>query len=342
MNTKRKALPNQWFVFGSLTKRHLLVFLKNIPTILFTLMVPLVILAVYALFLRPMEANQIKDMLAQYGIVMNESNPDDLAFLRKIYGIADCWMMSGVMAVSCITVSLNTNYILVRDKESGVSRDMISSPIDHRVIMLSYFTFNTIVTFVVNLLVYFICLLWLVCYNAYMISVLDFFAIIGVLLLSTISASLITFFICSFINSESIMSPVVAIVSAAIGFLIGAYLPASMLPESVEKITVFFPGTYSASLLRNYFMHTPIEKLEATAIVQAHPEFITKFENSFQLDIDFFGYNVPPSIMVVVLFAFVLIFLALNTIFGSKNFVKVSRGDKKIKNKKTVSKEGNN
>jgi multidrug/hemolysin transport system permease protein len=185
MKAKERDLPNQRIAFMSLTKRHLLVFFKNVPTVIFTLMVPLVILAVYALFLRPMEANQIQQILSDNGIEVDKNTTEGLAFLRKIYGIADCWMISGVLAVSCLTVSLNTNYILVRDKESGISKDLISSPIDSRVIMLSYFTFNVIVTFLINFFVYLICLIWLAGYQAYMISTLDFFAIIGVLLIST-------------------------------------------------------------------------------------------------------------------------------------------------------------
>lgn len=333
MKTNKQVLPNQWGVFCSLTKRHLMVFFKNIPTVLFTLMVPLAVLAVYALFLRPMETDQIKSILNQYHISYSETDPEGLAFLRKIYGIADCWMISGVMAVSCITVSLNTNYILVRDKESGMTRDIISSPIDHRTITLSYFSFNAIVTFLINLIVYLICLLWLACYNAYMISLTDFFAIIGVLILSTISASLLTFFVCSFINTESVLSPVVAIMSAAVGFLIGAYLPNSMMPEGVQMLTTFFPGTYSAGLFRNYFMTHPIERLLQDPRVSGNTDFINALTSQFSLNINFFGNDVPPSIMALVIFAFSGIFLILNLAFASRNFIKVGHNSKKKRKK---------
>ena len=57
---KRNYVPNQPKAFWSLTKRHLLVFLKNVPSVIFTLMVPLTVLAVYIVFLRPMEVAQWK------------------------------------------------------------------------------------------------------------------------------------------------------------------------------------------------------------------------------------------------------------------------------------------
>ena len=325
-------------LFLTLVKRHFLVFFKNWVTIIFTLMVPLVILAVYALFLRPLEVDVIKEMIDTTTINI----PSNIEFSNKVYALADSWMISGVLAVSCITVSINSCYLYVRDKESGVSRDFISSPISSRLIMLSYFFFNMIVTFVINIFVYIICLIYLLGYGAYMISVLDFFAIIGIILLSCLSASLLTFFICSFIKTESVLSPVVAIVSAAIGFLIGAYLPISMLPKSIAAITNFFPGTYSAGLLRNYFLQTPINQLKE-AIFNANLlsdgsissdalNFVNNLENSFTLDLNFFGQNVPSNVMVFVLFLFSGIFLVLNYLIATKNFFKIKI--KKIKRSK--------
>lgn len=335
MPTKNNGLPNQLSVFWFMTRRHLMVFFKNIPTVIFTLMVPLAIFAVYILFLRQMEISTIKESMDQ----LIQSSGSSLASdadayqdaLRKIYGIADCWMISGVLAVSCITVSLNTNYLIVRDKESGIRRDFTSSPISSRTIVASYFAFNVIVTFAVNLIVYLICLLYLFLYGAYMISLLDFFAIIGVLLLSVMSASLITFFICSFIHTESVLSPVVAIFSAAIGFLIGAYLPGTMAPKYVNYITTFFPGTYSAGLLRNYFLTNPIIQLKDFLSGYGLNDVVTQLESQFTLNIDFFGNNVPPSIMGLVIFAFIGIFGVLDLTIASKNLFRLPKFKKKKK-----------
>ncbi len=327
METTASKLKNQFLVTFALTKRHFLVFVKNAPTVLFTLMVPMVILVVYALFLRPMELAQIKPLLPSELI----SNTEDV---RKVYGLVDTWMFSGVLAVSCITVSLNTCCIQVQDKERGVSKDFISSPIHSSSIMLSYFFFNMFVTFVVNLIVYFICLIYLVAYGAFLITALDFFAIIGVILFSTISASLITFFICSFINSESVLSAVLAIFSAAIGFLIGAYLPTNMLPKGITFLTTFFPGTYSAGLLRNYFMSSQVTQLENLLNTKyasyGAEDIINNIKSNFSFNLNFFGEDVPPLSMVIAITVFIIVFLVLNMIFSSSKYLNLS----KVKNVK--------
>ena len=157
-NKNKIERPNQLAIMLTMVKRNLKVYFKNVPIVIFTLMVPLAVLAVYALFLRPMEAQQIRSALEQFNIILKpEQNPDDLDFLKKIYGIADCWMMSGVLAVSCITVSLNSNYIMVKDKENDANKDMLSSPISPRTIMFSYFLFNFLVTFLVIFIVFLLC-----------------------------------------------------------------------------------------------------------------------------------------------------------------------------------------
>lgn len=334
---QKQNVPNQSKAFWSLTKRHLLVFLKNVPTVIFTLMVPLTLFAVYILFLRPMEITQIEQALKANNIVFDSTTEAGKVFLHRVYGIADSWMISGVLSVGCITVALNTNYILVRDKERGIAKDFISSPILPATITLSYFVFNLIVTFITNLLVYFICLIYLVCYGAFMISAADFFAVIDVILLSSISASLLTFFICSFLSSESIMSSVVAIGSAAIGFLIGAYLPSGMTPLYIEFVTMFFPGTYSTGLLRNLLMRLPLLKLEQCEELssEAGLKFVADLKSEFSLNLNFFGHTVNPTIMGLVIFGFIILFAVLCVVFASKNYMNFSKSVHLRKKKKT-------
>jgi len=326
----------QLYGFWSLTKRHLSIFFKNKLTVLFTLMVPVAILLVYALFLRPMEISQIESSLDNTLVQTLKDNGD----MKKIYGIVDSWMISGILAVSCITVSLNTCYIQIRDKENGVSKDFISSPISSKTLMFSYFVFNIIVTFVINLVVFLICFIYLAVYGAFLMSVSAFFALFGIILLSTISATLTTFFICSFINSESTMASIVAISSAAIGFLIGAYLPSNMIPESINFVTMFFPGTYSAGLFRNYFMSTPVSKLESLLLSDKYSsianasEIINQLKSSFSFNLNFFGYEVNQGFMVLAIFLFCILFLILNIFFSSKHYLSFNKIIKKNKKKK--------
>ena len=117
MNAIKKNLN----IFFNLTKRHIILFFKNKFAIFYSFMVPVVILVIYILFLKDLEINSINSILNEYGLIL--SNDEEL--FRLVQGLVDSWMLSGILAVSCITVSLQTNYILVRDKESDAIEESL-------------------------------------------------------------------------------------------------------------------------------------------------------------------------------------------------------------------------
>jgi len=343
--TNMIGTANKFSVLGALIKRHFLVFIKNWTTVLFTLMVPIAILLVYVLFLRPMEVSQIKGAFEDYGASWDKLDPNDQ---KQIYGLVDTWMMAGILSVTCFTVSLNTNTILVRDKERGTNKDFISSPIDSKLITISYFTFNMIVTFAINLIVYIICLFWLIGYGGVNTNLLpgikNGFALLGVIILSTINASLQTFFICSFIKTESTMASITAIFSTIIGFLNGAYLPISMMPTSIQYLTEFFSGAYSAGLLRHYFMESPLEntlKMLTDTYGGEYSKIANELANeSFPSTLEFFGQEVSTMWMSLTLFIFIIIFIVLNLFITPGNIISPKAiFKKKSKKKKQVAHE---
>lgn len=106
--------PNQLSVLYYLVKRHFKVFWKNHTLVLFSLMVPLVVLVVYVIFLRPMEVSQLDAAIKEgLGFEFDPENAtkEALELVHKIRGIADEWMIAGVLSVSCITVALNTEML---------------------------------------------------------------------------------------------------------------------------------------------------------------------------------------------------------------------------------------
>lgn len=240
-------------IFFQLTKRHFLVFFKNKIRVFYTLMVPLIILIVYVCFLRELEISTVKNTLYSLDIELTDE------LMKHIKTLVDSWMLSGIVALSTITISIQTNNIIINDKENGVNRDFASSPIHKNFLILSYFVFNFIVTLLICLVVLFICLIFLACMGEFSITFTDFLLMLVVLAFTTITSTLFTIFICSFIKRESTLASIIAVFSAAAGFLIGAYMPLAMFPKWLSNICGFFPGTYACSLMRYTFLETPIQ-----------------------------------------------------------------------------------
>ena len=107
-------------IFFQLTRRHLLVFFKNKVRVMYTLLVPVIIFAVYIFFLRELELSAVRNTLHDLGIAA------DASLTKYLQTLVDSWMLSGIAALSTITVSLQTNTVFVEDKQNGVNRDFVS------------------------------------------------------------------------------------------------------------------------------------------------------------------------------------------------------------------------
>mgnify|MGYP003298608333 CR=1 FL=1 len=247
-------------IYFTLTRRHFKVFFKNKVGVFFALLVPMITLIIYIIFLRQLQTKAIDMNIAE---VITEKIADIPGVKARAHLIADAWMLSGIIAMSCISVSLNTCTIMINDRIAGVTKDFVSSPISRRSITTSYFLFNVFATFLINFCVLLVAFIYLGCVGGFHITPLHAIALIPILFLSVLSASLITCFVASFISSYNVYNSTSVIISSAAGFLIGAYMPINMLPESAQRIPLFFPGTYSAGLLRTFFIQDYIANFKS-------------------------------------------------------------------------------
>lgn len=310
----------------------MLVLFRNKIRMFFTVMAPLIIFAVYILFLRNLELDGVRSAILQintdYGVDINYET-----YKKSIETVVDSWMLSGIIAISTITVSLQTNNIIVNDKEVGVNRDFASSPVSRGVLIASYFIYNFIVTLIICFIFLMVCFIYLACLGEFVITFVDFLQIMGILLYCSISSVLFTVFICSFIRRDATHGSVVMIFSTAVGFIMGAYMPLGMMPGWVGNICCFFPGTYCCSMLRYSFMLTPINGLiDQLATISGGTELIQSVTGNFGYNLNFFGLSVEPGYQALALAIFSVILIVIN-LFSAKYLVRVSGALKKRKKK---------
>ena len=323
-----KIKTNYLEQLGSLTKRHLLVFINTRMRVFFTLMVPFIIFVIYIFFLRDLELMTIDPVLAEYGLSM-----EDEQLKHYVYTLIDSWMLSGIVAMCTITVSLQINNITVSDKENGINRDFASSPVSSNVLIFSYFLANFIITFVVCLVFLVACFIYLAVLGELIMTFTSIITMLGVLIFATINGVLFTVFICSFISRDSTMASIITIFSTAIGFLIGAYMPLFMMPEAVQYVCGFVPGTYSCALFRYAFMGDAINEMTeyVISVDAANGQAImAQLTDSFGYNLNFFGYIVTPGYQALALVLFTILLLVLNILFGRKLTAVVGGMAKKV------------
>lgn len=302
--TFTQKITGEIYAFSQLVRRHCKVFLKDGMAVFFSLLAPLIVFMLYILFLGEIQADTVAGFFPE-GMPVPE---DD------VRAFVDSWMVAGVLGVACITVSFSANSVMVQDKCRGQIRDCLVSPVRKQTVTLAYFAFNFIVTVVIVTVVCLIAFVYLAATGRFMLSAGEAFAVIGTILFSSLSSTLFSVLVCALFRTEGALSGFVGIVSAAIGFLIGAYMPMSAFPDGVEYVAALLPGTHSAGLFRNFLMSGALENLTA-GLPQAVHDGIAE---AFSMEIDLFGANVGTDIMAVYIAGSIVLFAVLNLVLGTR------------------------
>ncbi len=280
---------------GNLVKRELKLFLKDKAAVFFSLLAPLIILMLYVLFLGDLQVSAVEQ--AFEGTTVSHS---------LIKSFIDGWMLAGVVSVSCITVAFSAYNVVLNDKENGTLDDILASPVKRWVITASYYFYNFVVTSVICGLLLVVVFVYLAISGWYL-TVGHTFAIVGVTVLSIVSSTLFATAICGFLKTTNAHSACVGILSAIIGFLIGAYMPVDMFPKAVQYIILFVPGTYSAGVLRNLFMSGVLNEIGKDA-----PYHVEPLKDSYSMNMDFFGHTIGQDFMLYALLVTIVLLVAIN------------------------------
>lgn len=287
------------YALYQLVRRYIKLFLKDRMTVFFAFFAPLIVLGLYVLFIGRMQVDGILSALQEAGITGLD---------KQVKALCDAWMFSGVMGVSCITVSFTAGGVRVQDVERGVYADTMSSPVRNWVVTLSYFISNAIITLAVCFLVLLICLVWTAAAGHWYMTFGDVAALFGVTVLSVLSATMFTLFITSFLRTESAQGALTGILSAMVGFLTGAFMPISTFPKAIQYFTLLVPGSYSSGLFRQFFMGGVLNEMA----VVAPPGFADGLSTDFSMQMDFFGATMHGGGMAIALAVSVAILGGLN------------------------------
>lgn len=298
---------NNASVLQSLTNRELLLYFKDKMSVFFSIMAPIIILILYIFFIGDLQMKSLTEFVSKS--VPNMTT--ELENLIKSYN--DSWMLAGVLSIACITVSFSACTIMVQDRSKGVLNDMLCSPIQKWIIRLSYFLYIFIATIIMVLIVAVIGFIYLGASGHWNLTVADVFGILGNIVFSSLSSTLITVFIASLFRTEAQLSSFIGITSAVVGFLIGAYMPMHLLPNGIQYVSALIPGSHSAGMFRQLFMNTTLDKIGG--IVNS-PQIVDSLKNVYGLDVNFFGHKIGMGIMAVYMVAFIVLFAVLNVLFA--------------------------
>ena len=287
-----------------LIKRNLLLFFKDWQSILFSLLTSIIVLVLYLLFLKGTFVVAINKEMEQYpglASMVSEKDIDMFANLLLLTGILGSAMIS--VPFSCITT-------LVRDRANKVDYDILATPMKRGQIIFAYFVSAVLSSTLLTGIILTIGLVGIRMQgNIYMNAsqVVKAFSIVA---LGSISASAIFMIIVLFFKTVSACEAFFGILSAASGFVIGAYIPISQFSNGVQTVCNLFPASQITIMLRNILLNGLLEHINTSLAGTDQGMFVLSLKEYFSFQAKLFnGYldmnKMLEYILGVILFCIV-------------------------------------
>ena len=299
-----------------LIKRNLLLFFKDWQSILFSLLTSIIVLVLYLLFLKGTFVSAIQRAMEQYpglASVVTEKDIDMFANLLLLTGILGSAMIS--VPFSCITT-------LVRDRASKVDYDILATPLKRGQIIFAYFVSAVLSS---TLLIGIILTIGLVGIrmqgNIYMNAsqVVKAFSIVA---LGSISASAIFMIIVLFFKSVSACEAFFGILSAASGFVIGAYIPISQFSNGVQTVCNLFPASQITIMLRNMLLNGLLTHINTSLAGTDQGMFVFSLKEYFTFQAKLFNGYLDMNKMLEYILGVILFCTVAQIMIYSGNYKK--------------------
>lgn len=276
-------------------KRNTKLFFKDKGMFFTALITPGILLLLYATFLGNLYKDTFMSVFPK-GFEVDES---------LINGCVGGQLISSILSVSCVTVAFCSNMLMVQDKANNTVHDLNITPVDSGKLALGYYIATLISTLLICFTATGICIGYVACVGFYMSFADILYLFLDVFLLvmfGTALSSLINFFL----STQGQISAVGSIISAAYGFVCGAYMPISQFSDGLQKVLSFSPGTYGTSLVRNHAMRGVLSEMKEQNVPE---EMINGIRDTIDCNVYFFGDKVEQGSMYAVLASVTLILL---------------------------------
>ena len=271
--------------FG-LTKRNLLIYFKDYQSILFSMITPIIVFVLYLLFLKDTFVSPIKN--ATIGLEQWILDEDINMFVNGL-------LLTGILGTTMITVPYNCLITIVRDRENKIDYDISVTPIRRVQIVLSYFTASALSAFIMAAIILTGGLCIMGVQGTLYLGAKDVAALYGITFLGAISATSLFMIVVLFFKTSSASGAFLGILSAACGFVIGAYIPISQFSEGVQTFCNVFPGSGITVLYRNSLLNPLLDKMNQNIGGLDEGMFVEAMRETFVFDSHLFGQTISRS-----------------------------------------------
>ncbi len=270
-------------MYIGLTKRNLLVYLKDKQSIVFSLLTSMIVFALYLLFLKSTFIDAIESALNGFPFIKEKIGAADIDMLTSIL------LLSGIVGSAMITVPYNCLQTVVNDRENNVDRDILATPIRRWQIVLSYFSASGLSAILMNGMILTAGLAILGINGDLHMGVSDIASVYAVMILGCLSSTALFMMLIPFFKTSSACGAFFGILSAVSGFVIGAYIPVSQFSDRVQTVCNIFPASHVTILLRNALLNGTLENIDKNIGGIDEGAFVSSIRDIFTFKANMFG-----------------------------------------------------
>ena len=239
-------------------KRNVLLFFKDWQSILFSLLTSIIVLVLYLLFLKGTFVSAIQRAMEQYPGLASMVPQKDIAMFANLF------LLSGILGSAMISVPFSCITVLVKDRANKVDYDILATPLKRGQIIFAYFVSAVLSSTLLTGFILAIGLVGISLQGDAHLNAIQLVKSFAVVALGSISASAIFMIVVLFFKTVSACEAFFGILSAASGFVIGAYIPISQFSDGVQTVCNLFPASQITIMLRNILLNGLLEHINTS------------------------------------------------------------------------------
>jgi len=302
--------------FIGLTKRNMLIFFKDKQAVFFSLLTSIIVMGLYLLFLKKNLVDSINSGIAENELWKNMIKDSDIDMLVSLI------FLTGIVGSALITVPYNCLQTIIRDREKKVDYDILATPIKRWQIILSYFTAATCSAIILTCIILSIGLLVIKGNGNIYMDLKDVLGAYTIVAFGSVSATSLFMIVILFFKTSASSEGFFGMLSAASGFVIGAYIPISQFSTKVQTVCNLFPGTQITTMLRNKLLNGMLENIDKS-IVDKNQEavsFSKPIKELFSFEANVFDTSFSMREMFLYVSVILVLSIIIQIIVFSKNY----------------------
>ena len=297
-------------------KRNVLLFFKDWQSILFSLLTSIIVLVLYLLFLKGTFVSAIQSAMEQY------PGPASMVPQKDIDMFANLFLLSGILGSAMISVPFSCITVLVKDRANKVDYDILATPMKREQIIFAYFVSAVLTSTLLTDIILAVGLIGIRMQGNMYLNASQVIKAFSIVALGSISASAIFMIIVLFFKTVSACEAFFGILSAASGFVIGAYIPISQFSDGVQTVCNLFPASQITIMLRNILLNGLLEHINTSLQGADQGMFVLSLKDYFTFQAKLFNGYLDMNKMLGYILGVILLCIVAQIMIYSVSYKK--------------------